>query len=628
MDVREYDLNLIPGNVPQVIRINQYDKGISFKFTVYQGEKKFSIPAGSTVLLTGTKPDGLGFSYGCTFSGSDVSVTIGDQVAVLYGNVRAELMILSGNSVRLGTANFTFFVEAAALKDDTAVSDSDFPAIVKAADHIDDAKKYAENAAQSAKDAKASASSAANAAKNAIADEVARAKSAEAANAKAISDETARAKKADVTNTKSITDEVTRAKAAEAANSKAVTAETTRAKAAEAANTKLTNDLKSGLIGGGVKVAKASSADSASMLGKVSSYQTSIPDNGGRRKYLLMFDISEWVPKTSNAGTYGFDGYFISRRSNGHVGTNCTGSLSIVASWNGTWWDNTKVVSDNGASLRLRTTSEDYVPVILHQKSTDQYFLTLMTNGSGRDLIMFGIFKGKFIGTWIENSGTNLTNGTLPSDYEEYSKGFYLTPSVKAVHDKNGKDITEYLASAVYSNGTFTFTAGNGNKTALTIPEASSSAKGMLSASDKVMLDRIGKINLSSVLGFSNVAWASQDSALNEDISKLLPGKYKITAKFKFETDNSSGLTCSGSSWMNQIVVYCDKTIITPQQHRIDIPIGTKVGYTVTNYCIFNISEANAHATNFHAYFYLAGDGTTNRPYVGSVSNIELTMVN
>lgn len=142
------------------------------------------------------------------------------------------------------------------------------------------------------------------------------------------------------------------------------------------------------------------------------------------------------------------------------------------------------------------------------------------------------------------------------------------------------------------------------------------------------MIDRISKINLTRVRTISNVSWASYNAELNQDISSLLPGKYKITAKFKFETDNSSGLTCSGSSWMNRIVVNCGSTIITPKVHRIDIPIGTTVGYTVTNYCIFNISEANAHATNFYAYFYLAGDGTTNRPYVGSVSNIELTMVN
>ena len=113
MDVREYDLNLIPGNVPQVIKINQYDKGIPLTFIIYQGDKKFSIPSGAIVALSGTKPDGLGFHYACTFSGSTASVTIGDQVAVLSGNVRAELTITSGDSVRLGTANFTFCVEPA-----------------------------------------------------------------------------------------------------------------------------------------------------------------------------------------------------------------------------------------------------------------------------------------------------------------------------------------------------------------------------------------------------------------------------------------------------------------------------------------------------------------------------------
>lgn len=164
MDVREYDLNLIPGSVPQIIKINQYDKGIPFQFTIYQGEKKFSIPDGSTVLLTGTKPDGLGFTYSCTFSGAVVSVTIGDQVAVLSGNVWAELTITSGDSVRLGTANFTFCVEPAALKDDTAVSDSDFPEIIKAVNNIGAAQKSADAAADKASDAASSAKASADSA--------------------------------------------------------------------------------------------------------------------------------------------------------------------------------------------------------------------------------------------------------------------------------------------------------------------------------------------------------------------------------------------------------------------------------------------------------------------------------
>ena len=242
--------------------------------------------------------------------------------------------------------------------------------------------------------------------------------------------------------------------------------ETDRAKKAEEANTQLTNDLKTGLTSGTVKVAKATVADSASSLGKVSTYQTVIPDNGGRRKYLLMYDITDWISAKSHASTRAFDGYFFSRRSSGGVGTNCTGNLSIVASYNGVNSDGSPIKSDNGISLRLRTTSSTYVPRILHQKSNDKYYLSLMTDGSARDLILFGIFQGTFIGTWINNEGV-----TLPSDYEEYSDGFYSIPYERAVCDKNGKDITEYLVAAAYADGAFTFTRGNG-ETALTIPDA------------------------------------------------------------------------------------------------------------------------------------------------------------
>ena len=233
----------------------------------------------------------------------------------------------------------------------------------------------------------------------------------------------------------------------------------------------LTNNLKTGLTSGTVKVAKATVADSASSLGKVSTYQTQIPDNHGRGKYLLMYDITNWISAKSNAPTRAFDGCFFSRRSDGYVNNNYTGNLSIVASWSGVNPNGSPIKSDNGYALRLRTTSSAYVPRILHQKSNDKYYLSLMTGGYGRDLILFGIFQGTFIGTWINNEGEKLTNGTLPSDYEEYSDGFYIIPSERAVCDKNGKDITEYLAAAAYADGAFTFTRGNGSKTVLTIPE-------------------------------------------------------------------------------------------------------------------------------------------------------------
>jgi hypothetical protein len=181
MEARVYDLNLVPGNVPQIVKLNQYDKGITLRFAISEGSSRFQIPDDATVELSGTKPDGLGFIYPCTASGSEVSVVLGDQVTVLHGKVEAELTISIGKSIRIGTANFIFLIEAAALNDDTAVSESDFPAIIKAANNIDAAEKYASNAADSAKKAEESAKGAADAARAAIGDEVERAKEAEQA---------------------------------------------------------------------------------------------------------------------------------------------------------------------------------------------------------------------------------------------------------------------------------------------------------------------------------------------------------------------------------------------------------------------------------------------------------------
>lgn len=402
-------------------------------------------------------------------------------------------------------------------------------------------------------------------------------------------------------NADAISAETTRAKAAEKANADTISAEVTRAKKAEGANTQLTNDLKTGLTSGTVKVAKATVADSASSLGKVSTYQTGIPDNGGRRKYLLMYDITDWISAKSNASTRAFDGYFFSRRSGGYVGTNYTGNLSIVASYNGVNSDGSPIKSDNGISLRLRTTSSTYVPRILHQKSNDKYYLSLMTGGSGRDLILFGIFQGTFIGTWINNEGANLSNGTLPSDYEEYSDGFYIIPYERAVCDKNGKDITEYLVAAAYADGAFTFTRGDGGKTVLTIPDA---------VSNTVNSHIANKSNPHAVtkaqVGLGNVANLDQSKAIKSITrsgttftATALDG---TTTTFTQQDNNTTYGLASQSS--NGLMSAADKKAIDREFFRMVpkggtvIPNGANLNSTaylkVGNY----YQSANANTTN------------------------------
>lgn len=250
---------------------------------------------------------------------------------------------------------------------------------------------------------------------------------------------------------------------------KSISDETDRAKKAEEANTKLANDLKTGLTSGTVKVAKATSADSATALGSVTAKFLYIPDNGARKKYLLFYDISEWISKSRDAGTYAYDGYFFSRRSGGFVSNNYTGTLSMVASYNG-MSGSTPIKSDDSQSLRLRTTSEMYKPVILHNTSTNKYYLALETYGNGRDLVLFGIFQGTFVGTWVQNVGQSLTPGTLPDGYELYSEGYVSIPYERAIADKNGNDIAgTYIKDLSASGNTITYTRGDGTTGNITI---------------------------------------------------------------------------------------------------------------------------------------------------------------
>lgn len=137
-------LNLIPGGVMPRINVSQYDADSrTINVTLYNGSTLFEIPSGSSVIVQGTKKDKTGFAYDCTYSGSVASFEITTQMAIFAGEVQAELRIEYDNQI-LGTANFVIFVENAALRDDTEISDTEIPAIIALA------REQEENAAQSA----------------------------------------------------------------------------------------------------------------------------------------------------------------------------------------------------------------------------------------------------------------------------------------------------------------------------------------------------------------------------------------------------------------------------------------------------------------------------------------------
>ena len=129
MITQTHDLNLIPGSVPPVVNVTQYDKTArTLVFNLWDGETSFSVPSGAAVTIRGTKPDGNGFEYTATASGSTVSMDLQQQMATCAGSVRCEVRIASGTQI-LGTADFILEVKPSALNENTPLSETELPLI-------------------------------------------------------------------------------------------------------------------------------------------------------------------------------------------------------------------------------------------------------------------------------------------------------------------------------------------------------------------------------------------------------------------------------------------------------------------------------------------------------------------
>lgn len=167
MITQTHDLNLIPGSVPPVVHVTQYDKTArTLVFNLWDGETSFSVPSGAAVTIRGTKPDGNGFEYTATASGSTVSMDLQQQMATCAGSVRCEVRIASGTQI-LGTADFILEVKPSALNESTPLSETELPLIEKAAEgaakieaNLSASNTAASNAAKSASQAASSASAA------------------------------------------------------------------------------------------------------------------------------------------------------------------------------------------------------------------------------------------------------------------------------------------------------------------------------------------------------------------------------------------------------------------------------------------------------------------------------------
>ena len=159
MITQTHDLNLIPGSVPPVVHVTQYDKTArTLVFNLWDGETSFSVPSGAAVTIRGTKPDGNGFEYTATASGSAVSMNIQQQMATCAGSVRCEVRIASGTQI-LGTADFILEVKPSALNENTVISETDLPIFEQLVSDAQEAASDAQTAADTASTAASSVAS-------------------------------------------------------------------------------------------------------------------------------------------------------------------------------------------------------------------------------------------------------------------------------------------------------------------------------------------------------------------------------------------------------------------------------------------------------------------------------------
>lgn len=187
--MRTLTLNIIPGYVPTpIFKISRYDKGYTVTASVKNGVEDFTPPEGATATVEGRKPDDTGYQYPATIDGNTVTFTIMEQMTVLPGRSMAEVVYYDGDGVRIGTANFTLWVEPAPLDEDTPISETDIPLIEQAAENAARAERgariaeaAAESAALSAANASDSATTATEAAAAAAASATASAESADEA---------------------------------------------------------------------------------------------------------------------------------------------------------------------------------------------------------------------------------------------------------------------------------------------------------------------------------------------------------------------------------------------------------------------------------------------------------------
>lgn len=138
---------------------------------------------------------------------------------------------------------------------------------------------------------------------------------------------------------------------------------------------------------------------------------TSVGDNGGKCKLMLMYDITDWWNLASGAHLdsicRGFTGHVYAARLGGYA-HQIICELIIRVSY-------------DKSSCNLQTSNDHFRPKIVHRTTDDTYHLALEIPGLSMSIRFHGLFQdfGKWEGQVLNYSGDN-----MPSGYEAVDKQY------------------------------------------------------------------------------------------------------------------------------------------------------------------------------------------------------------
>ena len=148
-----YRIDMIPDGAPVVVHVSQYDTAARrLSFELYNGGVAYELPAGAGASIAGTKPDNTSFLYAMTVSGNLVSIDLQQQMALVAGDVPAEIQI-TGAEGKIGSANFIIRVERGPIDENSVISEIDLPIFEQLVSDAQTAASEAQAAAEDAADA-------------------------------------------------------------------------------------------------------------------------------------------------------------------------------------------------------------------------------------------------------------------------------------------------------------------------------------------------------------------------------------------------------------------------------------------------------------------------------------------